>query len=233
MMQQLPEDLQRMQQAYANREENGRYSLLNKANLFTYQQRQHVLVDLLCCFGITSLKQLTILEIGSGSGGVMLDFVQMGAKRTQIYGIDLLMNRLQGALYRQPGLQVACADGRFLPYRNQTFDLVLQFTAFSSMLDLTVKQAVAKDVIRVLKPNGLVIWYDFWLNPTNPQTQGITKKEIHRLFPDRQIHFRKVTLAPPISRRIVPISWTVCAFLERLTFLNTHYLAIIHANPNE
>jgi hypothetical protein len=36
-----------------------------------------------------------------------------------------------------------------------------------------------------------------------------------------------VTLAPPIARRLVPLSWMAAMALEKLSMLNTHYLGII------
>jgi len=70
-------------------------------------------------------------------------------------------------------------------------------------------------------------YYDFWLNPTNPQTRGIRPAEIRHLFPGCQIEFHRITLAPPIARRLVPISWQLSALLEKLLVFNSHYLSVI------
>jgi hypothetical protein len=139
----------------------------------------------------------------------------------------LLPDRLAAAQARLPGLALQNADGRFLPYPAQTFDLLLQFTVFSSILDPAIWHAMAQEMLRLLRPNGAIVWYDFWLNPTNPQTRGIRPSQIRALFPGCRIRFIRVTLAPPLARRLVPISWTLAAILEKLCFLNTHYLAII------
>ncbi len=80
---------------------------------------------------------------------------------------------------------------------------------------------------RVVKPAGLILSYDFWLNPTNSQTHGIRPAEIRALFPGCKIKFHRITLAPPIARRLVPISWQLCAFLEKLKLFNSHYLSVI------
>jgi hypothetical protein len=88
----------------------------------------------------------------------------------------------------------------------------------------------------VKRPDGLP-WlegrsYDFRLNPTNPQTRGISyfsirPAEIKRLFPNCHYEFHRITLAPPIARRVVPISWMLALFLESLKIFNSHYLAVI------
>jgi len=56
---------------------------------------------------------------------------------------------------------------------------------------------------------------------------GIRPAEIRELFPGCQIQFRKITLAPPIARKLAPVSWGLCYLLESLKIFNTHYLAAI------
>jgi hypothetical protein len=81
---------------------------------------------------------------------------------------------------------------------------------------------------RVLKPGGAVLWYDFFVdNPRNRDVKGMPEKEIRRLFPAGQLHLRRTTLAPPLARRLVPLSWTLAALLEGARVLNTHYAALI------
>jgi len=126
-------------------------------------------------------------------------------------------------------------------------------TAISSILDPGIRRNICADMLRVLrspdpasgKPGGMILWYDFWLNPINPQTRGIRPAEIKRLFPNCLYEFHRITLAPPIARKLAPISWGLCLFLESLKIFNiipfgrwsssrslayrdhTHYLATI------
>ena len=82
---------------------------------------------------------------------------------------------------------------------------------------------------RVVKPGGVILWFDFRINnPRNKNVRGISSKEIYSLFPDCSIRrLRRVTLAPPLARRIVPVSWIAASCLEKIPFLRTHYLGII------
>lgn len=225
-------DLDRLRAEYARRQSSGqdeaRYSSFNRAYLFATQQRQRHLLDLLRRHGVTSLRGKSIFEMGCGRGGVLLEWQTYGASPAQLHGIDLLEDRLVEARQRLAHASIACADGQALPYPSGSFDFVLQYTAFSSVLDDAVKRNLAQEMLRVLrKPDGMIIWYDFWLNPTNDQTRGIRPAEIRALFPDCAITFRKITLAPPVARRLVKPSWLVSSFLEKLRLLNTHYLALI------
>jgi hypothetical protein len=104
----------------------------------------------------------------------------------------------------------------------------MQFTVFTSVLQKGIKKDIAKEMLLVLKKEGIVIWYDFrYNNPRNPDVKGIKKKEIIDLFPNCKFNFNRVTLAPPIVRFIAPRSWLLCYLFEKLSFLCTHYLIII------
>lgn len=203
------------------------YSCLNRTNLFFIQQRERDLIHLLKANGFDKFTHKQILEIGCGGGGVLLNFLSYGVHPEQLFGIDLLHERLRSASFQLTESKFANADGQKLPFQASHFDLILQFTAFSSVLDQQVKQNMAAEMLRVLKPDGAILWYDFWWNPTNPQTAGIKPQEIKGLFPVCEYVFRKITLAPPIARRVVPISWPLALILESVKIFNSHYLAII------
>ena len=225
------DDIQRLREEYARREEDGisaiKYSRFNPVQLFLLQSRERALLQLLRKHNITDLGNLSICEIGCGRGGVLQEFLTFGADPQKLFGIDLLYPRLTEAENRLPLSCFACADGQMLPFPSHSFDLMLQFTAFSSILSLEVKQAMAEEILRVLQPQGVLLWYDFWLNPTNPQTKGIQPKEIAALFPQCVMEFHKITLAPPLARRVVPFSWPLAMMLESIKLFNSHYLVFI------
>jgi SAM-dependent methyltransferase len=174
------------------------------------------------------LSEQRILELGCGVGGVLLEALSFGASVHNLYGAELLLDHVRIAHSTLSSLPLTCADGQNLPYCAQSFELIMQFTVFSSILDETVKANIAREILRVVtRPRGMILWYDFWLNPTNPQTRGVRPAEIKRLFPDCQYEFHRITLAPPITRRLASISWGLCLFLESLKIFNTHYLVAI------
>lgn len=228
----MPEhpDLARLRSEYAERAKNvapGRYSLFNPAQLFAMQSRQRAVLQCLKQNGFHSLADLRILELGCGAGGVLLETLSFGAAAGRLHGADLLFERLLAARQPLASLPLVCADGQCLPYAPASFDLTMQFTAFSSVLDDEVRRNMAREMLRVTRPGGLILWYDFWLNPANRQTRGIRPNEIRALFSGCSFQFRRITLAPPIARRLVPLSWTLCLLLENLKIFNTHYLVVI------
>jgi SAM-dependent methyltransferase len=224
-------DVDRLRAEYAQRarrpELADRYSLFNPAQLFAIQQRQRAILNCLRRNHLYPLDERRILELGCGSGGVLLEALGFGAAPGNLFGADLLLDRLQMAGSTLSALSLACADGQSLPYAPDSFDLTMQFTVFSSILDGDVRHKIAHEMLRVTRPGSMILWYDFWFNPTNPQTRGIHPTEIKRLFPECAFEFHKITLAPPIARRIVPISWGLALLLEGLRVFNSHYLVAI------
>jgi len=225
------DDLARMKEEYSRRErllqDSDRYSALNPAHLFMAQQRQRAMLELMRRRNLHSFAGNDILELGCGGGGVLAELLAFGADPARLHGLDLLYPRLVEAHHRLASAPLVNGDGSRLPYASGAFDLALQFTAFSSILDDRLKACMAAELLRVLKPGGSILWYDFWLNPTNRQTRGIRPAEIRSLFPACAFDFHKVTLAPPIARRIVPFSWGLALFLESLHIFNSHWLVAI------
>ncbi len=144
-------------------------------------------------------------------------------------GIDLLPERIAAArLATAAGVTFLCGSAAKLDFPDGAFDCVLQSTVFTSILDDAVRQQIAREMLRVLRPDGLILWYDFHVNnPWNPDVRRVSRREIRRLFPGCRVELRSVSLAPPLSRRIAPYSWLLCHLLSAIPFLCTHYLGFI------
>ncbi len=230
------DDLSRLRAEYADRARrlvgSDLYSPFNLPNLFATQQRTRQVLTALRQGGIFPLEGKRILEVGCGDGGVLFEYLTYGSQQVHLHGLDLLPERLVVARQLLPSAPLLVADGQHLPYSAGTFDLVVQYTAFSSLLDGDIKQRMAVEMLRLLRPGGAILWYDFWWNPSNPQTRGIRPAEIRTLFPGCRFDFHRITLAPPIARRIVPASWLFAAFLEKLVIFNSHYLVLIRPTGN-
>ena len=214
------EDITRLRAVYADRLEQQelftQYSLMNPSYLFSIQNRQRHIINLLKIKDLTDLKSKRILEIGCGNGNVLLEFLLLGADIKRIFGIDLLMDRVRCAKNTLSNANIINTDGQRLPFVSQKFDIILQFTAFSSILNQKIKVNMASEMLRVLRNNGFILWYDFWWNPINPEMDGIKRREIRNLFPNCTYRFRKITLAPPITRKILNVSWGLANILESL-----------------
>jgi ubiquinone/menaquinone biosynthesis C-methylase UbiE len=155
--------------------------------------------------------------------------MEWGVVPERLHGIDLLSDRIERANRLAPRMDLRVASAWALPYADESMDLVSAHTVFSSILDPTARQALAREMVRVLRLTGCILIYDFWIsNPKNPDTTGIDKAEICRLYPDMIVKTCTLTLAPPLSRRIAPIFPLLVHILEALLpFLRTHSMSIV------
>lgn len=204
------------------------YSLTRPANLFFRHGQQRALLWALTRSGMVPLAERRVVEIGCGMGQWLGIFEDFGAQRQNMAAIELEQARGQKAIDRFPGADIRIGDASRLPWDDGQFDIVFQSMVFTSILDDAMKASVAREMLRVLRPGGVVIWYDFQFNnPNNPAVRKIRRPELERLFPGCRLALRRVTLAPPLARRIVPHCWSLAAALEKLRLLNTHYMGVI------
>jgi ubiquinone/menaquinone biosynthesis C-methylase UbiE len=221
----------RIKEAYARRKENipsEFYSLFNPANLYMIQRRDQYVVQTFNSLGISDLHNKRILDIGCGSGSELRNFMRYGAMPENLSGIDLLPDKIEMARELSPHIEYQCGDASELSFEEERFDIVMQYTVFTSILDRKMKMNIAAEMIRVLKPDGIILWYDYHMNnPYNPDVRGVKKNEILELFPGCDIFLKRITLAPPVTRVVAPVSTIACQLLEKITFLCTHYLAVI------
>jgi ubiquinone/menaquinone biosynthesis C-methylase UbiE len=204
------------------------YAWNQPANLLLHQQAARGCIRMLHSAALFPLTGLRVADIGCGDGTWLLEFVQWGADPAALCGVDLRAERVESARRRIPQADLQTGTASELPWPDGYFDLVSQFTVFTSILDPALKRAVADEMVRVLKPRGVILWFDFrFHNPRNPQVRGVRAAEIRSLFPDCQVRLAPVLLAPPLCRRVTKWSWPVAEVLSALPFLRTHYAGLI------
>jgi SAM-dependent methyltransferase len=221
----------RIRSAYAKRAPalDPRYSWLDPGYLFEMQERQRHTLHFLRENADPPLQEKRILDLGCGTGGWVRQLVLWGANPELVTGVDLLPERVDAAKrLSAPGVDFRCGSGTDIDAPDAHFDLVMQSVVFSSVLDPFMREEMAREMVRVLSPRGIILWYDFRVdNPRNPDVRGVPMREIRRLFPGCHLDLRRTTLAPPIARRLAPHSWALCSMLNRVAPLRTHYLGVI------
>jgi ubiquinone/menaquinone biosynthesis C-methylase UbiE len=210
------------------REIGNRYSLARPAALFAYQNTQRHIISSLARGGIWPPAELDILDVGCGRGNWLQQLACWGADPERLCGIELKPDRASAARRKLSAADIRQGSATSLPWADGSFDIVMQLVVFTSILDVEMRQQVAREMMRVLKPSGRGIWYDFRINnPRNPNVRGVGLKEIRSLFPGCRVEAKAVALAPPIAEVLAPLSWTLAHAAESLPFLRTHLLATI------
>ncbi len=205
------------------------YCLYREENLFFHTQVSRACLRLLRRNSIFPLSELCIADIGCGNGQWLLEFLQWGAISLNLHGIDLLPERIAAAKKRLGETHLTCGDARQLPWPDHSFHLVTQFMMFSSVLDEQVRVKIAQEMLRVLRPDGRILWFDTRRNsPGNPAVRGLKNRQLASLFPHSSIQYKKVILVPPIARALVKKSWTAALVLEKMPFACTHLVALIN-----
>lgn len=223
------EEVARIEAAYSRRKGRFCYTFMEPSLLLACQERERKLLAILVAEGIPSLQPLRILEVGCGTGFWLREFVKWGARPENIHGIDLLPERIAEAKKLSPsGITLECGSAARLNFVDAEFDLVMQSTMFTSILNSVMKEQIAREMLRVLRPTGLIVWYDFRVNnPRNPDVRGIKSAEVRSLFPGTRVEFHSLTLAPPIARPVARMSLLLHRVLSGITPLRTHYLAVV------
>lgn len=223
-------DAGRILEAYERRGETvdpSRYSLMRPGNALALAERESLMRDALERRGIASLASLDIVEVGCGTGGELSRLVANGADPSRLFGIDLRDDAIAEAHSRVPEAHLIVGDATRLPYPDGSFDLVYQATALSSMRSHAMRTSVAAEMIRVTRPGGVIVSYDFAWNPANRETVGIGSGELRRLFPGLPLEIHRVTLVPPLARPLGDRSAQALRIIARVTPLRWHRLAIV------
>ncbi len=213
---------------------DGRYSLLQPDVWQTVQERQRAILRLLVRQEMTDLARLRIVEVGCGTGGNLLDLLRLGIRPDNLCGIEVLPQRLDVARDLLPeAVTLIAGDASRQPIAPQSVDIVWQSTVFSSLLDDSFQQRLARAMWKWVRPGGGVLWYDFTVdNPRNPDVRGVPLATVRKLFPSGQISASRVTLAPPLARAVCRVHPALYGALNVLPLLRTHVLAWI-AKPAE
>jgi SAM-dependent methyltransferase len=166
-----------------------------------------------------------VLDLGCG-GGVTLGWLAGRGGIERAVGVDLLPERIARARAAWPGLEFHVADGARLAFPDGSFDVVLAMTVFSSVPRETAT-AMLQEIGRVLRPGGGFVWYDMRRpSPRNPDVRPFSAREVRTALPDWSIHTERLTVAPPIARRLGPATRPLYGILAHLPPLLTHEVGV-------
>jgi glycosyltransferase involved in cell wall biosynthesis/2-polyprenyl-3-methyl-5-hydroxy-6-metoxy-1,4-benzoquinol methylase len=230
-MEPFKKDLDIIASAYEDRNQPSYHQSVSARDTYIFKERKAAIFDVCFEHALYPLKDTRILDVGCGYGGVLEQFCDhLGLAQDHAYGVDLFHNRVQTCKEKMPDGEFVQASGHGLPFRDAQFDGILLFTVLSSIPSHAMQQNITQEIMRVLKPGGWLLCYDFrYGNPRNPHTQALQPRHLDALFPGWARETRYLTLIPPLSRCLekVNLEWGY-RLLRQFRFLRSHHLSFLY-----
>jgi SAM-dependent methyltransferase len=207
-----------------------KWSATNPGNVAMVRERNAQLIAVLKEAGLWPLAGRRFLDVGCGGGDLLAFLESQGARAADLFGVDLLSERVDAAHRNHPQLNISMANGERLAFADGTFDCVSLFVVLSSILDEEMTRNLVRETLRVVRPGGAIVIYDFRLpSPGNPAVRPIRRAEVARLFGGLEVQARALTLLPPLARRLGRATRILYPALAAVRFLRTHNLMLIRA----
>jgi SAM-dependent methyltransferase len=223
-------EIDRVRESYARRRASeSEWNALDPAVHLPVQEKERAMVRVLAGQRLAPLSDKRVLEIGCGTGDDLLSLIRLGFEPANMVGCELLEHRARAARHRLPeAARVICGDATEVELPPESFDVVMQSTVFTSLLDAAFQKRLADRMWALLRPGGGVLWFDFvYDNPRNPDVRGVPLSRIRELFPQGTITTRRLALAPPIARRVTAIHPALYGIVNLVPALRTHVLCWI------
>jgi ubiquinone/menaquinone biosynthesis C-methylase UbiE len=205
-----------------------RWSLGNAGNRRILTERRAAFARLLERAGWLPLDGRRVLEVGSGRGKELAWLRELGARSSDLVGVDLLPDRVEVARRAYPEIEFHQGNAEHLEFADASFDLVMAVTIFSSILDRAMAENVAREIVRVLRPGGGLLWYDVrYDSNSNPNVKAVSRARLAELFPDLRGQVETVTLLPPLARRLGPATTVAYPVLALAPPLRSHLVGLL------
>jgi 2-polyprenyl-3-methyl-5-hydroxy-6-metoxy-1,4-benzoquinol methylase len=192
--------------------------------------------DLFLTLVLAPLGERRLLDAGCANGKWLeICCRRWGARQIHCFGNDKREQPWRDWRQADPETKITfiLKPTHELDFAPQSFDVVHQSMMLSSIVDPEIRTRTAEVLWNLLRPSGILISYDFWLNPLNPDTVGMDWAELRRLFPQsHKVYACSLTLAPPLARTLTTLRKPMLLALEKLRAMNTHLLVALQ-RPRE
>lgn len=231
----MASERERMEAVYAARgyDTDPAYSDTNPVYLQRMQAVERRYLEYLDLAGLAGdLGQVRVLDYGCGNGRWMGRWLAWGARPENLAGLDIRSSAVAQARELFPQVSFFSTDDHQSPSETG-FDLVTLNLVLSSVLSDEARKRVADDVRARVRPGGFVIVYDFrFNNPRNPDVRALHRHEVKSLFGMAELAHRKVVLAPPVARRLIPLTWVGGVIVEAMApMARTHAISLLQNAP--
>lgn len=173
------------------------------------------------------IRRGPVLDVGCGGGWLLRALASRGVPEGLLWGVDLLGERIGEATVALPGAHFDVADARRLPHGEGSFSAVFMITLLSSLADRVSVGAALEEALRVLSPGGALLCYEPRVpNPLNRATRMVGRRELRAVL-GVEPKSHRLTVLPPLARRLGRFTPTLYPALARVPPLRTHRLAVV------
>jgi ubiquinone/menaquinone biosynthesis C-methylase UbiE len=158
-------------------------------------------------------QELSILEVGCGFGGWLLDFEERAPGRASLTGIDLLDARITVARARleRADLRVGC--GSELPFEDGRFDLIVLSTVLSSIASEALAADLGCEIRRVARQPAWCLVFDIMKSSacSAPRPSSLGPVSSYRRSPVKRCALRpRLCAGWNVAVCCIVIAWTSC-----------------------
>lgn len=210
-----------------------KYSVFRPEVLAERQGLERAQLCALARFGFSQrMGDARVLDIGAGTGSFALRALSWGVAPEHLTLNELFAPRLERARRSLPAtVHFVEGDGASLGAEHDgMYDVVCLNTVLSSIVEEAARMRLCDRITSLLAPGGVALIYDFMYdNPRNASVRRVTRAQLCGYFPQGKLTFKKLTLAPPISRRVaaLPVCGRALLRLLNLPPLRTHLLTCV------
>ena len=166
-----------IKQYYEHRDQDNLYErqwgYVNSTTACWYRLRDELVFEAVLSHFDTLNNPPRVLEIGVGHGHELAKFSLLGIPQENLVGIDLVSGRLDWAKSIYPNINFYQGNATNLVFTDNSFDIVCQFTCAMHMPSKESQILLCQEMLRVLKPGGIIIWWD--LAPPRRRSKIINK----------------------------------------------------------
>ncbi len=187
---------------------------INYPFLFKDQVFEVKLTEIFLKYRFPYLNYYSVLDVGCGEGRVLRKLLDWGADPEKLFGIDLHHGAIEMAReLSSPKISFSVQHADEMSFPDSQFDIILMIGVLQHVLDHKLQAAIASDLIRVLKPNGIIITLNInkqvkFNNPVlNESTVGFDKGDLEKIFPGCRVEYQNILLSDKILFERLPGEW--------------------------
>lgn len=173
------------------------------------------------------------LEVGCGSAEGLALVALAGLRFLPVVGVDLFLYPGAQARAARQGASLMRADGAALPFSPGVFAVTAQCMLLSSVLSLQNRLAVAREMVRVTRPGGIILSLDLrYPGPPGAGRTTLGLRSVRKLFPHLRLQYSTShIILPPVARLLRGSPW-ICDLLAKLPVLRAYRLAVFRKSDS-